>query len=318
MRTTLLEPIGWERLSVETMNWWTLRNFNKSPGTLRGMALMLFSGLCIAVMSACVRHVSGEVHPTVIGFFRTLFGLLAFVPFLLRSGLEPLKTRRVGLHAVRGALNVIGMLTYYMAVSLVPLAKVTALSFSAPLFATVLALIVLGETIRARRVTALIVGYLGTLIILRPGLVALDAGSLYALASAAAWGLGMIVIKVLSRSESSLTITLYMTLVAMPLTLIAAVPVWQTPTLNQAAWLAAIGALASLGNLTVAQAFKEADLTAILPLDFTKLIWASGIGYLSFAEEPSPWTWFGGTIIFSAATYIAFRERRARAAPDKK
>ncbi len=293
------------------------RHFGASPGTLRGMALMLLSGLCVAAMSACVRHVSSDLHPMVIGFFRTVFGLLAFAPFLLRSGLEPLRTRRIGLHAVRGTLNVIGMLSYYMALSLAPLAKVTALGFSAPLFATVLALVVLGETIRKRRVTALIVGYLGALVILRPGFVALDTGSLFALASAAAWGLGMIVIKVLSRSESSLTITIYMTLVAMPLALAAAVTVWQTPTLTQMAWLAAIGTLASLANLSVAQAFKEADLTAILPFDFTKLIWASAIGYLVFAEEPSPWTWVGGTIIFSAATYIAFRERQTRAArPD--
>ena len=126
----------------------------------------------------------------------------------------------------------------------------------------------------------------------------------------------MIVIKVLSRSESSLIITVYMTLVAMPLALIAAVTVWQTPTLTQMAWLAAIGVLASLANLSVAQAFKDADLTAILPFDFTKLIWASAIGYLVFAEEPSPWTWVGGTIIFSAATYIAFRERKIKIAPD--
>jgi drug/metabolite transporter (DMT)-like permease len=281
------------------------------------MALVVLSGLCVAAMSACVRHISVDLHPMVIGFFRTVFGLLAFAPFLLRSGLESLKTRRIGLHAVRGTLNVIGMLSYYMALSLAPLAKVTALSFSAPLFATVLALIVLGETIRARRITALVLGYLGALVILRPGFVALDTGSIYALISAAAWGLGMIVIKVLSRSESSLTITIYMTLVAMPITLAAAVTVWQTPTLTQMAWLAAIGTLASLANLSVAQAFKDADLTAILPFDFTKLIWASAIGYLVFAEEPSPWTWVGGTIIFAAATYIAFRERQTRAArPD--
>jgi len=298
------------------MNWRALRKFGESPGTLRGMALMLVSGLCVAAMAACVRHVSSDLHPMVIGFFRTVFGLLAFAPFLLRSGLEPLRTRRIGLHAVRGTLNVVGMLSYYMALSLAPLAKVTALGFSAPLFATVLALIVLGETIRARRITALVVGYLGALVILRPGFVALDTGSIYALVSAAAWGLGMIVIKVLSRSESSLTITVYMTLVAMPLALIAAVTVWQTPTLTQMAWLAAIGVLASLANLSVAQAFKDADLTAILPFDFTKLIWASAIGYLVFAEEPSPWTWVGGTIIFSAATYIAFRERKIKIAPD--
>ena len=294
-----------------------VRHFSASPGTLRGMALVVLSGLCVAAMSACVRHISVDLHPMVIGFFRTVFGLLAFAPFLLRSGLKSLKTRRIGLHAVRGTLNVIGMLSYYMALSLAPLAKVTALGFSAPLFATVLALIVLGETIRARRITALVLGYLGALVILRPGFVALDTGSIYALVSAAAWGLGMIVIKVLSRSESSLTITIYMTLVAMPITLAAAVTVWQTPTLTQMAWLAAIGTLASLANLSVAQAFKDADLTAILPFDFTKLIWASAIGYLVFAEEPSPWTWVGGTIIFAAATYIAFRERQTRAArPD--
>ncbi len=291
------------------------RLFGGSAGTVRGMALMLISGLCVAAMSACVRHVSNDVHPMVIGFFRTVFGLLAFAPFLLRSGLKPLRTQRLSLHAVRGLLNVAGMLTYFTALSLTPMAKVTALGFSAPLFATVLALVMLGETIRARRVTALIVGYLGAMVIVRPGFVALDTGSLYALASAAAWGLGMIVIKILSRSESSMTITVYMTLFGMPIALIAAMPVWQTPTLMQAGWLAAIGILASLANLTVAQAFKEADLTAVLPLDFTKLIWASMIGYLVFAEVPSPWTWLGGTMIFSAATYIAFRERRTRAAP---
>jgi drug/metabolite transporter (DMT)-like permease len=275
---------------------------------------MLISGLCVAAMSACVRHISGELNPMVIGFFRVIFGLLALAPFLLRSGIGTLRTQRLGLHAVRGALNVTGMLTYFTALSLTPMAKVTALGFSAPLFATVLALVVLGETIRARRVTALIVGYLGALVIVRPGFAALDAGSLYALASASAWGLGMIVIKVLSRTESSMTITVYMTLFGMPLALMAAAPVWQTPTLIQAAWLAAIGILASLANLSVAQAFKEADLTAVLPLDFTKLIWASMIGYLAFAEVPSPWTWLGGAMIFSAATYIAFRERRTKAA----
>ena len=214
------------------------------------------------------------------------------------------------MHAVRGLLNVAGMLTYFTALSLTPMAKVTALGFSAPLFATVLALVMLGETIRARRVTALIVGYLGAMVIVRPGFVALDTGSLYALASAAAWGLGMIVIKILSRSESSMTITVYMTLFGMPIALIAAMPVWQTPTLMQAGWLAAIGILASLANLTVAQAFKEADLTAVLPLDFTKLIWASIIGFVFFSEIPSIFTWAGGAMIFASATYIAYRESK--------
>ena len=125
----------------------------------------------------------------------------------------------------------------------------------------------------------------------------------------------MILAKVLGRSESALTITLYTALVAIPITLVAAVPVWQTPSLEQIGWFTVIGVLGSLNHLCQAQALKEADVTAILPVGFTRLIWASVFGYLVFAEIPDPWTWVGGTMIFLSASYIAYRERRIRQSP---
>jgi len=202
-------------------------------------------------------------------------------------------------------------LMYFMGLSMIPLAKVMALSFSSPLFATIIALIVLGEVIRTRRITALIIGFVGALIILRPGIVELDLGSMLILGAAAAWAGCLVIIKVLARADSSITITLYSTIFLMPVSLIAAIPYWQTPTFNQLLLLAVMGITGSLGQTALAQSFREADMTAVLPLEFLRLVWASLFGYLFFAEVPDIWVWIGGSIIFSASTYIAFRERNA-------
>ena len=296
-----------------------VRNFfGGNPSTLRGMAIMAFGALAAALMNACVRFVSDDLHPFEIAFFRCLIGLLVLAPVVARHHGRALKTRRLGLHALRGGLQAGAMMLFFTAIALTPLATIAALQFSAPLFATLLAIFVLREIIRIRRISALVVGFAGTLIIMRPGFAEIQLGGLLVLAASAAWGAAMIVTKALSRTDSSVTITVYATTIMTPLLLFAALPVWQTPTLHQLGWLVGVGALATLHNLCVAQAFKEADVTAVLQMDFTKLIWAAIIGYAAFAEVPNAWTWVGGIVIFSAATYIAYRERRVKeaAAPE--
>ena len=273
------------------------------------MVFMLAAALFLTVMMAAIRHVAGETHPFVIVFFRNVFGFLILSPAIVYRRFEPLRTRRLGLHAARSGACLISMLLLFMGFSLIPLAKATALQFSAPLFATVLALVVLGEIIRARRIAALVVGYVGTLVILRPGIIDVDFGSLLVLAGSATWGLGMILTKVLSRTESSLTIVSYMTLFSTPFALVVALPFWETPSSGQFAWLMAIAALSTAGDFCVAQAFKDADATAVIPLDFTRLVWAAVIGFLAFAEVPDAGTWLGGTVILAAVIYIAYRER---------
>ena len=288
--------------------------YARTPPVLRGIAFMLAATLFFASMQASIRGLSEDVHPFVMVFFRNIFGLLVFVPFFARQGLALFRTRRIGLLAFRSVLSVGAMLLFFSGLALTPLAKVVAIDFTGPLFGTLLAFLILGERIRMRRITALVVGFTGTMVIVRPGVVALDVGALLVLASTVFWGLAIIVIKVLSRTDSSATITLYMALIAIPITFVVALFVWQTPTWPQLGWLVAIGVLGNLGHLAVNQAFRETDVTAVLPFDFTRLLWATLLGYAFFGEVPHLTTWIGAVMIFSAVVYITYRESRLRAA----
>ena len=286
--------------------------FGGEPSTLRGMIFMLMAGFCGTVMAATVRNLTSELHPFEIAFFRALFGCVFLSPLVLRQGLGLLKSRRMGLQAFRGCLQGAATILFFTALSLAPLAKIAALNFTSPLFATVLAIVFLGEAIRLRRLTALAVGFAGTLVIVRPGFGGLDLGSVLILINAATLAMTTIMIKILLRSDTSVTTTVYGFLCTLPIAAVATLFVWQTPSLTDLAWLVVIGVFGGFTHLFFAKALNDADVTAVLPMGFAKLIWASVIGYLVFAEEPDAWTWLGGAMIFSATTYIAFRERRLK------
>ena len=292
-----------------------LRWIGGLPGTLRGIGLIVLAGLLSTVMMALVRSLGADLHPFEINFFRNVFCLLILAPVVLRRGLRHLRTPRFGLHALRGVINSCTQLAFFLALIMIPLAQISALSFTAPLFTTVTAVIVLGEVIRARRITALCVGFAGTWVILRPGVVAVELGSILVLLGSLGWGASMVMVKILSRSDSAISITFYGALFVAPISLFAAIPFWQTPTLVQLAWFAVVGVFTTLVPLCFNQAIKEADLTVLLPFDFTRLIWAAIVGYLVFAEAPSIWTWVGGAMIFVAATYLAIRESRPMSTP---
>ena len=288
--------------------------FGGGPNVVRGMVFMLLSTLAFAGMNVSIRQLSAEMHPFEIAFFRSIFGILFFVPFLIRQGWAPLRTRRPWLHVLRGNLNAVSMMTFYTGLQLAPLAKVSALNFTAPLFATVFAFLILKEVIRARRITALALGFVGTWVIVRSGLEGLDPGSTYVLVSALASAMGMVAIKILSREDSAVTIALYSTVFSTPLALVGALTVWTPFTVTHLLWLALIGGLGSIGHICLAQAFRDADVTAVLPIEFTKLLWAALLGFFIFGEVPVIWTWVGGVMIFAAVIYIAYRERAVKAA----
>ncbi|MDP6603845.1 MAG: DMT family transporter [Rhodospirillales bacterium] len=281
-----------------------------APGAVRGIALMAAAMIAFAAMNGCVRFLSNELHPFQIAGIRSAFGLLIFVPILARRRLAPLRTQRIGLLAMRGFCHVVTMLLHFMALSLIPLATFASLNFSIPLFTTILAFVFLGEAIRLRRLVALGVGFAGALVVVRPGIVGLDVGAVLVLAGAASFAASVIILKHLVRTESSLTVTIYMSVVVAPATLIAVIPFWQTPTLAQLGLMAVMAGLGTGGFLLFTQAFKEADVTVLAPINFTGLIWSALFGYLAFGEVADIWTWVGGAMIFSATSYIAYRERR--------
>ena len=282
------------------------------PGARRGVLLMFVSTIGFSAMHAGIRHLSAELHPFEIGFFRNVFGLLVVLPFFLRHGLGTLRTGRIALHGVRAAVNVFAMLTFFYALSVTPLSQASALAFSAPIFATVLAALVLGEVVRVRRWAAIAFGFAGTLVLIRPGFAEVGLGSILVLLSSMAWAVALLTIKALSRTEPSVTIVTYMMLLMTPLSLVPALLVWQWPDGMQWLWLMAMAVLGTGGQWLMTQALKEADTAVVMPFDFFKLIWASILGYAFFAEIPDQFTWLGGAMIFASALYITLREARLR------
>lgn len=288
------------------------------PPVTRGIILMLVTTVMFTAMHAAIRHVTKELPPLQAAFFRAAFGSLIFLPTIFNSGFGFLRTERIGLHLLRAFLNAASMFLFFTGLAVTALAKVTALSFTSPLFMAVLSVIFLGERMRIRRWTATLLGFIGMLVIVRPGFIELDTGSFLIIASSAIWAVTMIVIKFLLRTDTSLTVTGYASIFVSLFALGPAIYVWQDPSLDAWLWMLFIGVVGGAAQFLLAEALREADAGAIMPFDFLKLVWASLFGFYLFAEIPDAFTWIGALIIFASGSYIAYREsvvaRKERAA----
>jgi drug/metabolite transporter (DMT)-like permease len=281
------------------------------PTVVRVAFWMTAAAIGYAGMIAIVKHLSAEIDIYVLLFWRYFLALALFVPWLLRAGAGALQTRRLGLHLGRAALMVIHGGTLLVAILMIPLGEATALIFMAPLFATMLAALLLRERVSARRWLALLVGFSGVLAIVRPGVAAFDPAAGLVLISALT-GAGVVVAgRVLLRSDSAELTVFYLTLFSVPFALIAAALRWQWPTLEQIPWLLALGLVANTYIYGMTRALKIAETSLVMPFDFLRMPAAALAGYLFFAEMLDPWAWLGAAIIFASALYIANRELRA-------
>ena len=279
-------------------------------GLTVALLLAVSSTAVFATMHALVRHVSGSVHPFEIAFFRSLFGLVAVLPLIIRAGPSVLKSQHPKLLVVRALCSAASMLCWFYGLSVVPIATATALSFSNVLFGSIGVALFLGERMRVRRWTAVVLGFIGMLLIVRPGFAAVDRGTLLVLVSAVLWGISLVIIKTLLRTDGTLTVVAWAGISLTIATAIPAFSVWQWPSWGELAWLALIGTLATVGTLGWTYALKTAEATLIIPLDFTRLVWAGAIGFFVFAELPDVWTWIGSGLIVASTVYIMVREGR--------
>ncbi len=281
------------------------------PTVARVVFWMTAAAVGYAGMIAIVKHLSVEIDVYVLLFWRYFLALALFLPWLMRAGAGALQTRRLGLHLGRAALMVIHGGTLLVAVLMIPLAEATSLIFTAPLFATMLAALLLREQVGARRWMALAVGFAGVLAILGPGVAAFDPAAGLVLVSALT-GAGVVVVgKVLLRTEGAESTVFYLTLFSVPFALIVAALNWQWPTLEQIPWLLALGLVANTYIYGMTRALKIAETSLVMPFDFLRMPAAALAGYAFFAEMLDPWAWFGAAIIFSSSLYIANCELRA-------
>ena len=259
-------------------------------------------------MGAGVKLLSNDLHPIIICFYRCLMGLIIITPFVARNNFKALQTDNMRLQIFRALINIISMICWFSAIGMMHFEKATALGFTTPLFTTILAVLVLGEVIRFHRTAALLLGFIGILIIIRPGYMPFEFGTILMLIASFSFSFVLIFVKKLSATDSSLTIIFYHLLYMTPAFFILSLFYWENINLNQLIIFTLMGASGLLSHWCLAQAFKMSDTTFVMPLQFTKLIWASLIGLFIFAEQPDIWTWVGGVIIFISVVYITYRE----------
>jgi drug/metabolite transporter (DMT)-like permease len=281
--------------------------------------LMLASTVCFGLMVLMVKVVSHSLPTFEVAFFRNAFGLLVLLPILWRSG-APLRTHQLPRYLVRSAIGVCSMLCGFWAIAHLPLSQAIALSYSTPLFVTLAAVIWLGEQVRRRRWAAVIVGFIGVLVIVRPGTSGFTPGSLVALLAAVFSATVAIQIKQLARVDAPDTIVLYTYLFWVPMSLAPALFVWQWPPLSSYGWLACTGLFGTIAQLLWTRALRLGEVSALQPISFMQLPLVSVAGYFLFGETLDRWTLVGAIIIFAANVYIAHREallarERATSAP---
>ncbi len=273
----------------------------------RAQAVVLFV-TCAALFSsshAIMKHLTTDLHPFVVAFFRNGLAFMTFVPWLLQSGMGGLKTERFGMHFVRATVNAAAIMLWTTALSIMPLADATALSLTGPLFMTIGAMLFLGEDVSSKRWTALVFGLAGGLIIIRPGFETVSIGAILVIFRAISQSISKLMAKSLSRTDDTATIVAYVTLLMTPISLVPALFYWQWPGPVELAWLAAAAVVAVGGNICMVQAYKLSDVTAVEPIMFTRLVWAALIGYFVFAEIPDFWMWGGAVLIVASTTYLS-------------
>ena len=281
-----------------------------SPALL-AVLFMVLSGIFATTMHCLIRFATEESHPFEVAFFRTIFVLLIFLPVVIKNGIASLKSNNVKMQSYRAVVGSIAMLCMFYGLSITELAKATALMFTVPIFATILAIFFLKEIVGIRQWIAMLVGFSGAIIVLRPD-IELGFGPLLILCASMMWSASMLMAKKLTQTDTTVSITFWQAAGLIPATFILAMQVWEWPTLQQLIMFLFIAVAGTLVHWFLNEALKRADITALLPLDYLRLIWSVSLGFIFFNEIPHIGLWLGAALILGASTYIGIRQAKKK------
>ena len=272
--------------------------------------LLTVSGSFFAVlMESLIRSAQYDSNVYTIGFLRFFFGLILIFPYLIKKKFIPYKTKNFKFYFIRGLFNLPMMILGFGALVYVPFEQFKALHFLSPIIVVLLSFVIFREKVYMYRIMALVIGFIGMLIIVRPGIVDFNIGTIMILISLTFWSLIIIVSKFVSKDDSPITMVTYqytlMTIFALPL----AIYFWQMPSLQSLIFVF-IGAISgTILHLSLALSYKYAELSVTQPVWFSGLIFGSAFGFFVFNETPDVWTWIGGIVVFSSVLLITYNER---------
>ena len=276
---------------------------------LRAILLTMSGSFFAVLMEALIRAAQYDSNVYTIGFFRFFFGLIIIFPYLVKNKFTPYKTKNFRYYVIRGLFNLPMMIFGFGALVYVPFERFKAMHFLSPIIVVLLSFVIFREKIYLYRIFALLIGFAGMLIIVRPGIIEFNIGTIMILISLTFWSLIIILSKFVSKDDSPITMVTYqytlMTFFSLPL----AIYFWVTPSLTSLIYVF-IGAISgTILHLSLALSYKYADLSVTQPIWFTGLIFGSGIGYFAFNETPDLWTWLGGIVVFSSVLVITYNEK---------
>lgn len=278
------------------------------PEMMRGILWMIFSGFMFVLVGVLIKLMESGLPAIQSAFLRYVFGLIIILPLFRRIQWNTITRPILGLYSLRSIFHGFAVMLWFFAMATIPLAEVTAIAYSLPIYTTIGAVLVFKEKIRIRRIMAVVIGFIGTLIILRPGLVEISLGSLAQVAAAIGFAGSFLIAKKLVSVEAPTNILFMLTAGCGLALLPAALAVWVTPSLTDTIILIIIASLATLGHHSITKALIAAPLTATQPFIFVQMIWAIGFGYILFDETPDIWVIVGGFTIIASTTYLAHRE----------
>lgn len=281
----------------------------KLSDTTVSIILMIISGFSFVVMHSAAKFLSDQIHIFEITFLRCALVAFVLAPMIFKEGKSSLITKQPKFQIYRIITNSIAMLCFFYGLTLTTLAEVTALNLTVPIFTTLLAFLFLNEKLKKHRLSALFIGFLGAIIVLRPD-ISINIGGVLILISALIWSVSLIFIKKLTETDSPVTISLYAGVGMVPATFVAAYPYLIMPNLYQFLIILFIAVTGTIAQTLLNSAFKRGQLAILLPFDYLKLIWSVLIGYTIFVESTTISLWIGGTLIVGASSYIAWRERK--------
>ncbi|MEO0682966.1 MAG: DMT family transporter [Pseudomonadota bacterium] len=282
-----------------------------SARVAQGIGWMAATTLLFVCVTGIVRHVGSEVPAPQAAFIRYLAGTILILPFLSPLLRRPPSAGRLGLHLARGAAHAVGVTLWFYAMARIPIAEVTALGYTAPIFVTIGAALFLGERPKLRRVAAVLAALLGAMVILRPGFQEIGAGQIAQLCAAPAFACSFLIAKRLTDDEDPAVIVALLSVFCTLALLPGAILQWTEPSWTELAWLSLTAVFATAGHWTMTKAYACAPITVTQPVQFLQLVWATILGIAAFGEPIDPFVILGGGIIVGAATFISHRERVA-------
>jgi len=264
----------------------------------RGCLLMVLGTIMFAAMHTAIRYTTQQVPAVEVAFLRNVFGLVVILPLLVRRGPSLFYTQKLGLHVMRAVLNVFSMLAFFIGLSLTPIARATALSFTAPLFIALLGALLLGEVFRWRRWTAIVCGFVGTLVILRPGVAGFNPAAILVLLAAFGFAVTMITTKVLTASETTFGIVFWMSVIQLPLSLLGSdlTVFLHLDTLHILPALG-VGIAGLTSHYCLSNAFRAGDASLVVPLDFMRIPLIAVVGWAFYGERLDIFVLLGALII---------------------